>query len=72
MARKRRHDLAVRQADVAEIIGCNTMTVVNWEKSHTAFPQINYMAGLVFALLGRSSAGDEDTVEAPSRREFRV
>jgi transcriptional regulator with XRE-family HTH domain len=47
MIRKRRLDLGLRQADVAEIIGCDTMTVVNWEKSHTAFPQINHMAGVV-------------------------
>jgi len=47
MIRKRRLDLGLRQRDVAEIIGCDTMTVVNWEKSHTAFPRINHMAGVV-------------------------
>ena len=47
MVRKRRLDLGLRQADVAEIVGCDTMTVVNWEKGHTGLPQINHMAGLV-------------------------
>jgi len=32
---------------VAEIVGCDKITVVNWEKGHTAFPQINHMAGVV-------------------------
>ena len=40
MIRKRRLDLGLRQKDVAEIIGCDTMTVLNWEKSHTAFPRV--------------------------------
>lgn len=33
--RKRRLDLGLRQIDVAEAIGCNEMTIVNWEKGHT-------------------------------------
>jgi DNA-binding XRE family transcriptional regulator len=33
--RKRRLDLGLRQIDVAESIGCNEMTIVNWEKGHT-------------------------------------
>jgi DNA-binding XRE family transcriptional regulator len=32
--RKRRLDLGLRQIDVAETIGCNEMTIVNWEKGH--------------------------------------
>ncbi len=40
--RKRRLDLGLRQADVAEIIGCNQMTIVNWEKGHTD-PRANKM-----------------------------
>lgn len=47
MIRKRRLDLGLRQADAAEIIGCDQMTVVNWEKGHTALPQMNHMAGVV-------------------------
>jgi len=47
MIRKRRLDLGLRQTDVAEIVGCATMTVVNWEKGHTEFPQINHMAEVV-------------------------
>ena len=43
--RKRRLDLGLRQADVAEIIGCNQMTIVNWEKGHTD-PRTNKMANV--------------------------
>ena len=43
MIRRRRLDLTLRQKDVAEIIGCNEMTVVNWEKGHSQ-PRINLMA----------------------------
>ena len=33
--RKRRLDLRLRQVDAAKSIGCNEMTIVNWEKGHT-------------------------------------
>jgi DNA-binding XRE family transcriptional regulator len=33
--RKRRLDLGLRQIDVASELGCNEMTVVNWEKGYT-------------------------------------
>ena len=33
--RKRRLDLNLRQVDAAKSIGCNEMTIVNWEKGHT-------------------------------------
>jgi DNA-binding XRE family transcriptional regulator len=33
--RKRRLDLGLRQTDVANSIGCDEMTIVNWEKGHT-------------------------------------
>ena len=46
MIRKRRLDLGVRQIDVANIIGCDEMSVVNWEKGHRT-PRVNYMAGVV-------------------------
>ena len=41
--RKRRLDLGLRQIDVAKIIRCNQMSVLNWEKGHTQ-PQTNKMA----------------------------
>jgi transcriptional regulator with XRE-family HTH domain len=33
--RKRRLDLGLKQQDVARIIGCDQMSVLNWEKGHT-------------------------------------
>jgi len=44
--RKRRLDLNLRQIDVAKIIGCDEMTVVNWEKGYSS-PRINRMAKVV-------------------------
>lgn len=44
--RKRRLDLNLRQIDVAKIVGCDEMTVVNWEKGHSS-PRINRMAKIV-------------------------
>ncbi len=41
--RKRRLDLGLRQIEVARIIGCNEMTIVNWEKGHT-HPRVAKMA----------------------------
>ena len=40
--RKRRLDLGLRQIDLAKIVGCNEMTIVNWEKGHTR-PRTNKM-----------------------------
>ena len=34
--RKRRLDLGLRQRDVGAIIGCDKMSVLNWEKGHTS------------------------------------
>lgn len=45
MIRKRRLDSGLRQIDVARIIGCDEMSVVNWEKGHTT-PRVNRMAGV--------------------------
>jgi DNA-binding XRE family transcriptional regulator len=45
MIRKRRLDLGLRQIDVARIIGCDEMSVVNWEKGHTS-PRSTLMAGV--------------------------
>jgi transcriptional regulator with XRE-family HTH domain len=44
--RKRRLDLKLRQIDSAKAIGCDELTVVNWEKGHTQ-PSVNHMAGFV-------------------------
>jgi transcriptional regulator with XRE-family HTH domain len=44
--RKRRLDLNLRQIDVAKIIGCDEMTVVNWEKGY-ASPRIHHMPRVV-------------------------
>ncbi len=46
MIRKRRLDLGLRQAEAAKTIGCDKMTVVNWEKGHRA-PRINHLSGVV-------------------------
>ena len=44
--RKRRLDLNLRQIDVAKIVGCDEMTVVNWEKGY-ASPRIHHMPKVV-------------------------
>ena len=46
MIRKRRLDLGLRQIDAAKMIGCDEMSVVNWEKGHRS-PRVNHMAGVV-------------------------
>ena len=35
MIRKRRLDLGLRQIDVAKMIRCDEMSIVNWERGHT-------------------------------------
>jgi Helix-turn-helix len=37
---------ALRQIDVAKIIGCHELTVVNWEKGYRT-PRINHVAGII-------------------------
>jgi len=44
--RKRRLDLGLRQIEVAKMIGCNEMSIVNWERGHSA-PRINRMANVI-------------------------
>ena len=44
--RKRRLDLKLFQIDAARRIGCNEMSVVNWENRHTQ-PALSHMAGIV-------------------------
>nr|AEH26506.1 hypothetical protein [uncultured Acidobacteria bacterium A11] len=44
--RKRRLDLKLRQLDAAKIIGCDEMSVVNWERGYR-HPSVNHMAGIV-------------------------
>jgi transcriptional regulator with XRE-family HTH domain len=58
--RKRRLDLNLRQIDVAKIVGCNEMTVVNWEKGHCT-PRINHM-GKVVDFLGFNPLQKCDTL----------
>ena len=48
--RKRRLDLNFRQVDAAKSIGCNEMTIVNWEKGHTRPRRKKYSA--ISAFLG--------------------
>ena len=48
--RKHRLDLGIRQIDAAKIIGCNEMSIVNWEKGHTQ-PRSGHLPG-VEAFLG--------------------
>ena len=72
MIRKRRLDLGLRQADVAEIVGCDKMTVVNWEKCHTALPHIRHMAGVVqFLGFNPFSAGDTMAQRLGNHRKAR-
>jgi transcriptional regulator with XRE-family HTH domain len=44
--RARRLDLKLLQKDVAAMIGCDKLTIVNWEKNHTR-PHIKHMPGVV-------------------------
>jgi len=60
MIRKRRLDLGLRQRDIAEIIGCDKMTIINWEKGHT-LPRINHM-GAVVKFLGYNPFEKCDTM----------
>lgn len=43
--RKRRLDLGLHQKDVAKIIGCDQMSVLNWEKGYNK-PTKNKMLGI--------------------------
>ena len=43
--RKRRLDLGLKQRDAAMIIGCNQMSVLNWEKGYNR-PSLNKMPGI--------------------------
>ena len=60
--RKRRLDLDLRQIDVAKIVGCDEMTVVNWEKGY-ATPRINHMPKVV-EFLGFNPLQKCDTLSA--------
>jgi transcriptional regulator with XRE-family HTH domain len=44
--RKRRLDLGLNQKDVAEIIGCDQMSVLNWEKGYNK-PTTSKMSAIV-------------------------
>ena len=39
-------DLGLRQIDAAKMIGCDQISIVNWEKGHRK-PRVNHMAGVV-------------------------
>ena len=60
MIRKRRLDLGLRQIDAAKMIGCDEMSVVNWEKGHRT-PRVNHMAGVV-EFLGFNPFQNGDTM----------
>ena len=60
MLRKRRLDLGLRQIDAAKMIGCDEMTIVNWEKGHRS-PRVNHMAGVV-DFLGFNPIQNGDTM----------
>jgi transcriptional regulator with XRE-family HTH domain len=60
MIRKRRLDLGLRQVDAAKMIGCDEMSVVNWEKGHRS-PRVNHMAGVV-EFLGFNPYQNGDTM----------
>jgi len=60
MIRKRRLDLGLRQIDAAKMIGCDEMSIVNWEKGHRC-PRVNHMAGVV-EFLGFNPFQNGDTM----------
>jgi len=60
--RKRRLDLGLKQTEVAKRIGCNELTVVNWEKGHTA-PRVNHLPGIA-AFLGYNPLQSGETSAA--------
>ena len=49
MIRKRRLDLGLRQIDAAKMIGCEEMSVVNWEKGATPHASITSPEWCVFS-----------------------
>jgi transcriptional regulator with XRE-family HTH domain len=60
MIRKRRLDLGLRQIEAAKMIGCDEMSIVNWEKGHRT-PRVNHMAGVV-EFLGFNPFQNGDTL----------
>jgi predicted transcriptional regulator len=60
MIRKRRLDLHLYQKDVAKLIGCDQMSIVNWEKNHTQ-PRISHM-GEVVRFLGYNPLENKNTM----------
>ncbi len=60
MIRKRRLDLGLRQIDLAKILGCDEMSVVNWENGHRS-PRVNSLAKVV-EFLGFDPFAGGDTV----------
>ena len=69
--RKRRLDLKLRQLDVAKIIGCDEMSVVNWEKGHS-LPALCHMARIVeFLGFDPLSEGDDFAGKLLHHRKLR-
>jgi transcriptional regulator with XRE-family HTH domain len=60
MIRKRRLDLGLRQIDAAKMIGCDEMSVVNWEKGHRS-PRVNHLSGVI-EFLGFNPFQNGDTM----------
>jgi transcriptional regulator with XRE-family HTH domain len=46
MIKKRRLDLNLKQSEAAELIGCDKLTVANWETGRSS-PRIIHMSGVV-------------------------
>ncbi|MDR3402026.1 MAG: helix-turn-helix transcriptional regulator [Chthoniobacter sp.] len=60
MIRKRRLDLGLRQIDIAKMIGCDEMTIVNWEKGYRT-PRVKHMTGVI-EFLGYNPLQGGDTM----------
>ena len=69
--RKRRLDLKLLQIDAARIIGCDKMSVVNWEKGRS-LPALCHMAGIVeFLGFDPLPEGDDLAVKLLHHRKSR-
>jgi transcriptional regulator with XRE-family HTH domain len=57
--RKRRLDLGLLQKKVAERIGCDTVTITNWELNHSS-PELRFMPRII-AFLGYDPCARESS-----------
>jgi transcriptional regulator with XRE-family HTH domain len=69
--RKRRLDLGLNQKDVAKIIGCDQMSVLNWEKGYNK-PTINKMSAIGRFLGVHFPADDARAAGAPLKVQAQV